>query len=79
MLQIYLLGNYMYVKGSVGTQQIQKLIFILFNLSADSIPLWYHYLCQIIEATLIHFFLSILGFQGRIFLNLHKMFFGSWS
>ena len=27
----------------------------------------------------IDFFLSILGFQGRIFLNLHKMFFGSWS
>ena len=27
----------------------------------------------------IDFFLSILGFQGRIFLNLHKMFFGSRS
>ena len=23
--------------------------------------------------------LGILGFQGRIFLHLHKMFFGSWS
>ena len=27
----------------------------------------------------IDFFLSSLGFQGRIFFNLHKMFFGSWS
>ena len=27
----------------------------------------------------IEFLLTILGFQGRIFLHLHKMFFGSWS